>query len=126
MVLMRQTIVHSTSLRGAFSSTGLSYMVAPRRTRVRDLSRSKIYHSALHKVLYCTCSPTCACTGEFLAVVAWQGLGCPFFHPYLYDIFSTYTCVWGSVSIHNLRTVAPRYGELYIALRVYLTGIKHM
>ncbi len=38
----------------------------------------------------------------------------------MYDIFSTYTRVPGSVSIHNLRTVAPRYGEL-LALLVYLT-----
>jgi hypothetical protein len=37
----------------------------------------------------------------------------------LYDIFSTYTLVPGSVSNHNLRTVAPRYGEL-LALLVYL------
>jgi len=29
---------------------------------------------------------------------------------HMYDIFSTYTHVLGSVSIHNLRTVAPRYG----------------
>ena len=38
----------------------------------------------------------------------------------MYDIFSTYTHVLGSVSIHNLRNVAPRYGEL-LALLVYLT-----
>ena len=37
-----------------------------------------------------------------------------------YDIFSTYTRGPGSVSIHNLRTVAPRYGELLVLL-VYLT-----
>jgi len=35
-----KTTYHSTLLRGAFSSTGLSYMVAPRRFGVRDLSRS--------------------------------------------------------------------------------------
>jgi len=39
---------------------------------------------------------------------------------HMYDIFSTYTRVLGSVSIHNLRTVAPCYGEL-LALLVYLT-----
>ena len=39
---------------------------------------------------------------------------------HMYDIFSTYTLVLGSVSIHNLRNVAPRYGEL-LALLVYLT-----
>ena len=38
----------------------------------------------------------------------------------MYDIFFTYTCVWGSASIHNLRTVAPRYGDL-LALLVYRT-----
>ena len=38
----------------------------------------------------------------------------------MYDIFSTYTRVSGSVSIHNLSTVAPRYREL-LALLVYLT-----
>ena len=32
----------------------------------------------------------------------------------------SYTHVTGSVTIHNLRTVAPRYGEL-LALLVYLT-----
>ncbi len=42
---------------------------------------------------------------------------------HLYDIFSTYTCVPGSVSIHNLRTVAPRYGEL-LALLVHLTWVE--
>ena len=41
-------------------------------------------------------------------------------HMYDTRIFSTYTRVPGSVSIHNLRTVAPRYGEL-LALLVYLT-----
>jgi hypothetical protein len=41
---------------------------------------------------------------------------------HMYDIFSTYTRVPGSVSIHNLRTVAPRYGEL-LALLVYLTEL---
>jgi len=40
---------------------------------------------------------------------------------HMYDIFSTYTHVTGRVSIHNLRTVAPRYGEL-LALLVYLTS----
>ena len=41
---------------------------------------------------------------------------------HMYDIFSTYTHVPESGSIHNLRTVAPRYGygEL-LALLVYLT-----
>ncbi len=41
---------------------------------------------------------------------------------HMYDtcIFSTYTRVPGSVSIHNLCTVAPRYGDL-LALLVYLT-----
>ncbi len=41
---------------------------------------------------------------------------------HMYDkcIFSTYTRVPGSVSIHNLHTVAPRYGDL-LALLVYLT-----
>ena len=43
---------------------------------------------------------------------------------HMYDIFSTYT-VPGSVSIHNLRTVAPRYGEL-LALLVYLTWLLHV
>ena len=43
----------------------------------------------------------------------------------MYDIFSTYTRVPGSVSIHNLRTVAPRYGEL-LALLVYLTWLLHV
>ena len=38
----------------------------------------------------------------------------------MYDIFSTYTRVPGSVTIHNLRTLAPCYGEL-LALLVYLT-----
>jgi hypothetical protein len=38
----------------------------------------------------------------------------------MYNIFSKYTRVPGSGSIHNLRTVAPRYGEL-LALLVYLT-----
>jgi hypothetical protein len=36
---------------------------------------------------------------------------------HMYDIFSTYTRVPGSVTIHNLHTVAPRYGEL-LALRM--------
>ena len=40
---------------------------------------------------------------------------------HMYDIFSTYTRVPGSVSIHNPRTVAPCYGEL-LALLVYLTS----
>jgi len=40
---------------------------------------------------------------------------------HMYDIFSTYTHVPGSVSINNLHTMAPRYGEL-LALLVYLTG----
>ena len=44
---------------------------------------------------------------------------------HMYDIFSTYTRVPGSVSIHNLRTVAPRYGEL-LALLVYLTWLLHV
>ena len=39
-------------------------------------------------------------------------------HMYDTSIFSTYTRVLGSVSIHNLRTVAPRYGEL-LALLVF-------
>ena len=43
----------------------------------------------------------------------------------MYDIFSTYTRVPGSVSIHNLQTVAPRYGEL-LALLVYLTWLLHV
>jgi len=41
---------------------------------------------------------------------------------HMYDIFSTYKRVPGSVSIHNLHTVAPRYGEL-LALLVYLTCV---
>jgi len=46
------------------------------------LSFSKIYNSTLYKVLYVhSYSPTRACTGELLVVVAWQGLGCPYFHP---------------------------------------------
>jgi hypothetical protein len=42
----------------------------------------------------------------------------------MYDtrIFSTYTRVPGSVSIHNLRTVAPRYGEL---LALLSTGLSY-
>ena len=44
---------------------------------------------------------------------------------YIYDIFSTYTRVPGSVIIHNLRTVAPHYGEL-LALLVYLTWLLHV
>jgi hypothetical protein len=44
---------------------------------------------------------------------------------HMYDIFSTYTRVSGSVSIHNLRTVAPPYGEL-LALLVYLTPIHQL
>jgi len=43
---------------------------------------------------------------------------------HMYDIFSTYTRVTGSVTIHNLCTVAPRYGEL-LALLVYLTWLLH-
>ena len=43
----------------------------------------------------------------------------------MYDIFSTYTRVPGSVSIHNLHTVAARYGEL-LALLVYLTWLLHV
>ena len=33
---------------------------------------------------------------------------------HMYDIFSTYTRVPGSVSIHKLRTIAPRNGELLV------------
>jgi len=43
----------------------------------------------------------------------------------MYDIFSTCTRVPRSVSIHNLRTIAPRYGEL-LALLVYLTPRIHL
>jgi len=59
-----KTTCRSTLLRGAFSSTGLSYMVAPRRIGVRDLSRSTFLGKDL------PCSPTRACTGELLLVVA--------------------------------------------------------
>ena len=58
-----------TSLLGAFGSTGLSYMVAPRRTRVRDLSCSDLPLVKSYSTVR-SCSPTRACTGELLAVVA--------------------------------------------------------
>ena len=81
---------------GELSSTGLSY--APCRTGVRDLSRSTFLWLRFTTLL-CTrysivrsCSPTCACTGELLVVVAWQGLGCPYFHPYVWYLLYMHTC----------------------------------
>ncbi len=76
--------------------------------------------TTLYKVLYvCSFSPTHACMGKLIAVAAWQDLGCPYFHPFMYDIFSTCTHVLGSGSLHILRTITPCYREL-LALLIYL------
>ena len=98
----------STLLRGTFGSIGLSYMVAPRRTQ--DLSRSTFLQLDL---------PLCSARGTLQYVAApllvpargsslrwlldrvWAALT----STHMYEIFSTYTLVPGSVSIHNLRTV---------------------
>ena len=102
-------------------------MVAPRRTRVQDLSRSTFLWLDL---------PLCSARGTLQYVAApllvtargsslrwlldrvWAALISTHYVPY--DIFSTYTHVPGSGSIHNLCTVTPRYGEL-LDLLVYLT-----
>jgi hypothetical protein len=74
---------------GSFWSTGLSYMVAPRRSGVWDLSRFAFLRQDLplstryHTVR--SCSPTRACTGELLAVAAWQGLASPH-STHMYDL----------------------------------------
>jgi hypothetical protein len=48
----------------------------------------------------------------------------PLLPPICMAISSTYTCVMGSVSSHNERTVAPCYGEL-LALLVIPTWLLH-
>ncbi len=59
---------------------------------------------------------------------------CPFIYlhllrnvPYFYDtlVGPISTLVAELVSIHNLRTISPRYGEL-LALLVYLTWLLHV
>ncbi len=93
---------------GSFWLTGLSYMVGPRRTGVRDLSRSTIlWQDLLHKRLVPSLVPArgalVACLTGLVTLTSTR----------IYDLhYSTYTRVPGSVSIHILRTVVLDYGEL--------------
>ena len=100
-------------------------MVAPHRTGVRDLSHSAFLwlrfttRSARGTLQYVSAPLLVPARGSSLRWLldrVWAAL----ISTHMYDIFSTYTHVTGSVTIHNLRTVAPRYGEL-LALLVYLT-----
>ena len=90
-------------------------MVAPHRIGVRELSRSAFLQLRFTTLLFTRYS---AVHSWLLTVVAWQGLGCPYFHPYVW-------CrgVLGG-SIHNLRTIAPRYGELLNLLFILHLGIE--
>jgi hypothetical protein len=88
--------------------TGLPYMVASRRTRVRDLSCSMILlQDLLRKTLIPPLVPArgalVACLTGLVTLTSTR----------IYDLhYSTYTHVTGSVSIHILRTVVLDYGEL--------------
>jgi hypothetical protein len=83
-------------------------MVAPRRTGVRDLSRSTIlWQELLRKTLVHPLVPAqgalVACLTGLVTLTSTR----------IYDLhYSTYTRVPGSVSIHILRTVVLDYGEL--------------
>ena len=100
-------------------------MVAPCRTGVRDLSRSTLLWLRFTTLL-CMRSfqyvaapllvPARGSSLRWLLVRVWAVLT----STHMYDIFSTYTRLPGSGSIHNLCTVAPRYGD-FLALLVYLT-----
>jgi hypothetical protein len=73
-----------------------------------------------------SCSPTCACTGGLLRWLLDRvclATPIPLLPPICMAISSTYTCVTGSVSIHNVHTVAPCYGEL-LALLVIPTPLR--
>jgi hypothetical protein len=96
-------------------------MVAPRRTGVRDLSRSTIlWQDLLHKTLVPPLVPArgalVACLTGLVTLTSTR----------IYDIhYSTFTRVPGSVSIHSLRTVVLNYGELlayWFTLHCYIIG----
>jgi hypothetical protein len=93
---------------GSFWLTGLSYMVAPRRTGVRDLSRSTIlWQDLLCKTLVTPLVPAWGALVACLTGLVTLTSTC------IYDLhYCTYTRVPGSVSIHILRTVVLDYGEL--------------
>ncbi len=103
----------------------LVYLTWLRRTGVRDLSRSAFLRlrfttrSAQGTLQYVAAPLLVPARGSSLRWLldrVWAAL----ISTHMYVIFSTYTRVTGSVTIHNLRTVAPRYGEL-LALLVHLT-----
>ena len=111
-------------------NTGLSYMVAPRRTKVRDLSCSAFLWLGFTTLLcmhevptlqYVVAAPLLVLHRRAPCGGCLTGFGLPaLISTHMHDIFSTYTHVPGRVSIHNLRTIAPHYGEL-LALLIYLT-----
>jgi hypothetical protein len=112
---------------GSFWLTGYSYMVAPLVPKVRARSCSTFLGmevNTLSKVLTVhSCSPTCACMGGscWLLDRVCLATPIPILPPICMAISSTYTCVTGSVSSHNVCTVAPRYGEL-LAYWLFLHG----
>jgi hypothetical protein len=92
---------------GSFWLTGLSYRVAPHWTGVRDLSRSTIlWQDLLHKTLVPPLMPArgalVACLIKLVTLTS----------THIYDLYSTYTRVPGSVSIHTLHYVVLDNGEL--------------
>ncbi len=93
---------------GSFWLTGLSYMVAPRWTVVRDLSRSmNLWQDLLRKT---SVPPLVPARGALVSCLT--GL-ITLTSTRIYDQhYSTYTHVPGSVSIHILCTVVLDYGEL--------------
>ena len=88
------------------------------------LSFGKIYHSLRGTLQYVAAPLLVPARGSscwWLLDRVWAAL----ISTHMYDIFSTYTRVTGSVTIQKLCTVAPRYGEL-LALLVYLTWLLHV
>ena len=87
-------------------------MVAPRWTRVQDLSRSMIlWQDLLRKTLV---PPLVPAQGALVA--CWTGL-VTLTSTCIYDLhYSTYTHVPGSVSIHILRTIVLDYQDFWLML----------
>ncbi len=102
--------------------TGLSYIVAPHWTGVRDLSHSMIlWQDLLRKTLVPPLMPAWGSLVACLSGLVTLTSTC------IYDLhYSTYIRVLGSVSIHILRTVVLDYGELlayWFSLHCYLSKV---